>query len=642
MYIKNLQIQNYKQLEEINLNFKKDRAKVVAGENNSGKTSIIRLIQEIVGSRKLKPMEYSILKRPQFEEELKSLVNEDINSDEWEKKYQIFTDKFSIQVKFEIEYEEYENISEIAGYLMDLEPGRNSIYFLLQCIIPKRIILENVEQWKNEVFSFDNVFAHNEWHCYYTDFQFLNRKEISLKDFSKLFNIEVISANKEILDQEKKGRESIATHTIGYLKETKEWDETYKEIATVTKDAIDGTDINATIREKSIENLQAFLKKVRETTGENPLELFTSIKLESKNIEDLLNGGLKVLFKGPKDHDLDEFSQGLGYSNLVKMHLVIETFIEKIKQKNSLENKVHLMIIEEPEAHLHPQMQRVFMEYLYEKIETVENKGIQLLVTSHSREIVQVTRLKDVIVFKNKHYKTSAHELNEIVDMENFLYKINISDLVFADKAILYEGDTERMYLEYIIKTNEKFRKLRQSYIAYIQVGGAYAHKYKNILTTLKIPTLIITDIDYGLECKSKKEVLESESTNAAFKEFLETKNVEQIFIEIKSMDSTIKIVTQGLEDGLARTLEEAMFNRLGFNVFDRHLKEDWKKIRNLSGLNFTVPREGNCFTSRDIVKSSENKKVDFMYSVIAAGLHERALPIYIEEGLEWIQQQKI
>ncbi|MDV6379256.1 ATP-dependent endonuclease, partial [Sporosarcina sp. GW1-11] len=211
-----------------------------------------------------------------------------------------------------------------------------------------------------------------------------------------------------------------------------------------------------------------------------------------------------------------------------------------------------------------------------------------------------------------------------------------------ADKAILYEGDTERMYLEYIIKTNEKFKKLRQSYIAYIQVGGAYAHKYKKILTTLKIPTLILTDIDYPVDCNSKKEVLESNSTNAVFNNFFEVKEVKYIFQKIKSEDDKIKIATQGLKEGFARTLEEAMFYRLGINMFDRYSKQDWAEFRSKSELKFSIPQKGNCFNSRDIVNCSEKKKVDFMYSVISAGLHEHALPSYIEEGLEWIQQETI
>lgn len=56
--------------------------------------------------------------------------------------------------------------------------------------------------------------------------------------------------------------------------------------------------------------------------------------------------------------------------------------------------------------------------------------------------------------------------------------------MIFADKVILYEGDSERLYIRKLIKLPE-FLPLNDSYIAFIQVGGAYAHNYLPILRML-------------------------------------------------------------------------------------------------------------------------------------------------------------
>ena len=90
------------------------------------------------------------------------------------------------------------------------------------------------------------------------------------------------------------------------------------------------------------------------------------------------------------------------------------------------------------------------------------------------------------------------------------------SEIVFADKAIFYEGDTERLFIRKAM-TLEKYKKLGQQYVAFIQVGGAYAHNYLPILIMLKMKTLIITDLDYHKKNLSIEEVKEkdSKSTNA-------------------------------------------------------------------------------------------------------------------------------
>lgn len=129
-------------------------------------------------------------------------------------------------------------------------------------------------------------------------------------------------------------------------------------------------------------------------------------------------------------------------------------------------------------------------------------------------------------LFDLSKFRTSIKEkkIENLDDESEFLltnffdwfFEIGYSELIFADKAILYEGDSERLYIRKLIKLPE-FSTLNDSYIAYIQVGGAYAHNYLPMLRMLKMKTLIITDLDYDKEILSMDKVKaeDSKSTNA-------------------------------------------------------------------------------------------------------------------------------
>ncbi|MCE4552450.1 ATP-dependent endonuclease, partial [Xanthomonas hortorum] len=73
-------------------------------------------------------------------------------------------------------------------------------------------------------------------------------------------------------------------------------------------------------------------------------------------------------------------------------------------------------------------------------------------------------------------------------------------DLFFADKAILIEGTSERLLLPTMIAKTDSAAvgepKLASQYVTVMEVGGAYAHRFHDLLSFLELRTLIVTDID--------------------------------------------------------------------------------------------------------------------------------------------------
>ena len=181
---------------------------------------------------------------------------------------------------------------------------------------------------------------------------------------------------------------------------------------------------------------------------------------------------------------------------------------------------------------MHPQMQNVFIRFL---TKYYTEKKLQGLITTHSNEIARSVGLNSLRVIRqtekskselfnlSKFRKSIENKKVKNVDKESefllqnffdWFFEIGYSELIFADKVILYEGDTERLYIRKLLGMTE-FASLRDNYIAFIQVGGAYAHNYLEILTMLKMKSLIITDLDYNKDATTFEIAKNSTSTNA-------------------------------------------------------------------------------------------------------------------------------
>lgn len=202
---------------------------------------------------------------------------------------------------------------------------------------------------------------------------------------------------------------------------------------------------------------------------------------------------------------LPEKYNGLGFKNLIYMVIQMLDFHQRWATQD-LRTPVHLVVVEEPEAHLHAQLQQVFIAKMREIISDGSGLTTQLIVTTHSAHVINESQFTPIRYFRRLQSVTGRHEsqvrdvskietFNEVT--KNFLaryMKLTHCDLFFADAVILVEGNVERLLLPSIIEKDQP--SLTSNYLTILEVGGAFAHKFEPLLSLLGIPALVITDLD--------------------------------------------------------------------------------------------------------------------------------------------------
>ncbi len=221
---------------------------------------------------------------------------------------------------------------------------------------------------------------------------------------------------------------------------------------------------------------------------------------------------------------LPEDSNGLGYQNLISMVFRLMAFrdswmrVGKAKHKSSDDTIVpplHLVLIEEPEVHLHTQVQQVFIRQAHKILRNHVDLGgsphfeTQMVVSTHSSHIAHECEFDSLRYFRRLPGGEKAIPTSCVVNLENAFgadpdtkrfvtryLRVTHCDLFFADAAVLIEGPAERILVPNFVNYHPEFEKLSESYITWLEIGGSHAHKLRSLIEKIGLTTLVITDID--------------------------------------------------------------------------------------------------------------------------------------------------
>ena len=515
---------------------------------------------------------------------------------------------------------------------------------------------------------------------YYKDGAFSPNEEVHnvlADNFGKLFGLTVYAINPNNLDDkqvksQKELHDLFPFHAIPAERVLGEDDAQNSSLGSLISGFFDMSeaDLDPEVAEE-IKRLRAIVENANKDVQKHSDEILSAVVNSSigfgyPNIEELKLGVTTQLsiddqiknqtklsyISGTANESLPSSHNGLGYKNLIKMEFLLAAFAKDIEKRGVA--CVPLLFIEEPESHMHPQMQTAFAVYLEKFLAKLSTVHIQTFLTSHSAHIANTLEFAKVryaqksnagVTYKN--LSTFAQTNPDHVEFIRKYLTLTRCDLFFADKAIFVEGASERLLLPDMIEKCEKGSvfgtckyPLSAQYYALIEIGGAYAHKFIPFIDFLGIPCLILTDLDSVAGKVGKDGKTHYHSVPISKGETTSNETIKWWFRRNKGLseNDTSKI---DLKDIVAMTSNDKTRDKchIEFQTAENglcgHSLEE--AVRNVNRMHYDL--EGSI--REEDLEFKGKHKTDFALDLIYE-CSDYCVPEYIISGLIWLNNQRV
>lgn len=610
MHITDIEIKNFRIFDEFKITLNKGM-NVLIGENNSGKTALIDAIR------------YTL----------------DTNSAEWIKikadDFHNNSDNLSISIKFE-------DVDEFAYKFVEhltFENDKSCLYVNLLC--QKTDFEKNGQLYiRTDIKSGKNAEG--------------PAIEREIRDFLSTTYLKPLRDAETELSSGKGSRLSQVLLGCKEFKNTDDNKEKIKklidEIVKANKSVADSecvSNIRQSITDKYIKNL--IFKDLQYDTVINILD--------NKNFDDMTTSEQRKVLKDILEklsihYDKCNGKQGLGYNNILFMATEL-LLLEQDKTQN-----LPILLIEEPEAHIHPQLQMKLLNFIRKLGEQATN-SVQSIISTHSPNLASKAKLENIFMMNNgKAYSLRKEETllddEDYVFLEKFL-DVTKANLFFAKGLIFVEGDAEEILLPTIASLLGK--NLEDYGVSIINVKNTAFHRYAKIFQRKKannekdwinIRVSCLRDLDlwpkeaetydikkrrekniqYWLKDNQKEQEQQIKNKREKLKKEIEKQNVK-VFV---SDEWTFEycLIKAGLKKEVYMASNPEINN-----------KDAEDKLKKITGTNdeiaaqiFAEVNKTDCaYRLSKILKDKYKGKTDELIS---------KLPKYIQEALEYVIPSKV